>query len=40
MSNCNQECANYAQDCLTTDADCVADCVQELEDSLKGIDIG
>jgi len=36
-SDCNQVCGDDAQECLTTDAYCVADCVQELEDSLKGI---
>lgn len=37
--DCKQGCAENAQQCLMMDADCVADCVEELEDALKGIDL-
>ena len=37
--DCKQACGDVAQECLTNNANCVADCVQELEDSLKSIQL-
>ncbi len=46
-SDCNQDCGEQAQDCLFGEpadgsqnySDCVAACIKELEDDLKGIDL-
>lgn len=37
--NCKQDCGSIGQECLKRNSDCIADCIQEFEDSLKGLQL-